>query len=39
MPQGGGLKIIPAITDSVGMKGRSKFDTYMKCAKKAVCRR
>ena len=34
VPKGGGFKIIPAITDSVGMKGRSKFDTYIKCAEK-----
>lgn len=31
---GDGFEVTPALTDSVGMRGRVKFDTYEKCAKK-----
>lgn len=34
IPQGDGARIIPALVDSIGMKGRVKYDTYERCAKK-----
>ncbi|MBE6596128.1 MAG: hypothetical protein E7641_00515 [Ruminococcaceae bacterium] len=34
IPKGDGYRVIPAVTDSVGMKGRVKFDTLEKCAEK-----
>lgn len=34
IPKGQGFSLTPALCDSVGMKGRVKFDTYEKCAEK-----
>ena len=34
IPRGTGGKILPSIVDSIGMKGRVKYDTYERCAKK-----
>ena len=33
-PKGDGFSQIPALVDSVGMKGRVRYDTYEKCAEK-----
>ena len=34
IPKGQGFSLTPALCDSVGMKGRARFDTYEKCAEK-----
>ncbi len=34
---GDGFEVTPALIDSVGMRGRVKFDTYEKCAEKLYC--
>lgn len=34
MPKGDRASIVPAISDSVGMKGRVRYDVYEKCAEK-----
>ena len=33
-PRGAGFSLTPALIDSIGMKGRVRFDTYEKCAEK-----
>lgn len=34
MPKGEDFSIVPAISDSIGMKGRVRYDVYEKCAEK-----